>query len=321
MPNRLTYTLLVVLLATQFARAEETRDTKPFTVVLVPDTQLYSLKYPQRYEAQLRWIASRVKDDNIKIAIHLGDIVHNNTVKEWEAADKAHKLLDGVVPYTMVPGNHDYVFKGRQMTRDSTRYNKYFPPSRFKDRSWYGGHMGKTNDNNYCRFEGGGMKFLVISLEFSPSDAALQWAGKVAAKHPDHHVIVATHCYMKTGKRRDTSSNRDYRLKDGNSGEAMWQKLVRKQPNIFLVVSGHILGVGLRTDKNDAGRTVHQMLTDYQGLPNGGNGWLRTLRFVPAENTIHVRAYSPLLDKENKDPKHTLDLKLDMTLVAKKKAA
>ncbi len=102
----------------------------------------------------------------------------------------------------------------------------------------------------------------------------------------------------------------------GNSGEEIWDKLVRKQPNIFLVVSGHVLGVGLQKSINDAGGEVLEMLTDYQGLPNGGDGWLRSLRFVPDENKIHVRTYSPLLDKENGDANEAFSLDYKMVAVA-----
>ncbi len=93
---------------------------------------------------------------------------------------------------------------------------------------------------------------------------------------------------------RDTACGTAYGLTD-NSGQDIWEKLVRKQPNIFMVVSGHVLGVGTQTSTNDAGKPVREMLVDYQGLPNGGDGWLRTLRFAPDEHKIYVRAYSPVL--------------------------
>ena len=278
-----------------------------FTVVLLPDTQFYSEKYPETYIAQTLWIRKRLKEDNIKFAVHLGDIVQTPTkLNEWKNAQRAMEVLDGVVPYSMVPGNHDMIVK----RRDSRLYNTFFSPERYQELPWYGGHMGDTNDNNYCFFEGGGMKFIVISLEFAPRDAALEWAAGVARRHPDHRVIVATHCYMRP-KGRDTACSDSYQA-GGNSGEQMWQKLIRKQPNIFMVVSGHVLGVGLQTSTNDAGGKVIEMLTDYQGLPRGGDGWLRTLRFAPHENKIHVRAYSPLLDKENDDPRHSFSLDYDM---------
>lgn len=279
-----------------------------FTVVLLPDTQYYSEKYPDTYVAQTLWVRERRKADAIQFAIHLGDIVQTPTKKsEWENANQAMRMLDGVVPYSMVPGNHDMVVSDR----DSTLYNEYFSPARFAGRKWYGGHMGESNDNNYCFFEACGMKFMVLSLEFAPRDETLRWAAGVTERHPDHRVIVATHCYMRPDG-RDTNCATAYKVA-GNSGEQVWQKLIRKQPNIFLVVSGHVLGVGLQTSINDAGGKVVEMLVDYQGLPNGGDGWLRSLRFVPSESKIHVKTYSPLLDEVNKDAKETFTIDYEMT--------
>ena len=281
-----------------------------FSVVLLPDTQYYSEKYPDTYVAQALWVRQQAKKDNIKFVVHLGDIVQTATQqREWENADRAMRLLDGFVAYSMAPGNHDMVVK----TRDSTLYNKYYSPDRFANRKWYGGHMGETNDNNYCFFEASGMKFMILNLEFAPRDETLDWAADVTKRFPEHRVIVATHCYMRP-KQRDTACATSYRIA-GNSGEQMWEKFVRKHPNIFLVVSGHVLGVGLQTSVNDAGGKVLEMLTDYQGLPNGGDGWLRSLKFVPSENKIHVRTYSPLLNQDNKDEKHTFSLDYKMNAI------
>ncbi|MCP4890555.1 MAG: metallophosphoesterase [Planctomycetaceae bacterium] len=298
-----------VFLSQQATHAEDkVAAAESFSIVLLPDTQNYSEKYPETYVSQALWIREQAKSDNIKFVIHLGDIVQTSTKKpEWENADRAMRLLDGVVPYSMAPGNHDMVVKNR----DSTLYNQYYSPKRFEGRKWYGGHMGETNDNNYCFFEACGMKFMILNLEFAPRDETLVWAASVTERYPDHRVIVATHCYMRP-KQRDTSCASAYNIV-GNSGEDMWQKFIRKQPNIFLVVSGHVLGVGLQTSVNDSGGKVLEMLTDYQGLPNGGDGWLRSLRFVPSEDKIHVRTYSPLLDKDNTDAKETFSLDYEMT--------
>ncbi|WP_197442328.1 metallophosphoesterase [Lignipirellula cremea] len=276
-------------------------------MVLLPDTQFYSEKFPHIYVAQTLWIRERLKADNIKFAIHLGDIVQTPTKEEeWKNAHKAMAIIDGVVPYSMVPGNHDM----DATRRDSTLYNKYFSPERFAGRDWYGGHLNEGNDNNFCFFEGGGMKFMVISLAYAPRDKSLDWALATAKRFPDHRVIVATHQYMAPGGRyvRPPKST----TRTGNSGEEMWEKLIRKSPNIFLVVSGHYGGVALQTSTNDAGGKVFEMLTDYQNLKMGGNGWLRTLRFEPAKNKVHVTAYSPVLDETNEDTAHTFTLDYEM---------
>ena len=82
-------------------------------------------------------------------------------------------------------------------------------------------------------------------------------------------------------------------MKPANYAEAVWQKLVYPSPNIRLVVCGHECNivdydrqVSFRTDRNQAGRTVAQMMfnaqtADGQWFGNGGDGWLRILEFRP----------------------------------------
>jgi predicted phosphodiesterase len=286
----------------------------PFTVVLLPDTQNYAELYPETYMAQTQWILDNAKADNIKFAIHLGDIVqHAEKEEQWKVADAAHAILEKkwkAVPYSVVPGNHDLDHAGKTLTRGTTLYDQYFPPSRFAKRSWYGGHMGDSNANNYCTFEGGGMKFLVLSLEFAAPTTAIEWASGILKAHPDHRVIVATHYHMRPeGRGKD---DKPYGL-DGHTGEKLWDSFIRKHANIFMVVSGHVLGIHHQTNPNDAGLPVHEILCDYQGYPNGGDGWLQTLRFAPKENKVYVDAYSPLLKKSNPDPKETYVLDYQMT--------
>ncbi len=267
-----------------------------FTVVLLPDTQIYAENHPETYVAQTEWIKCRAAADNIKIVIHLGDLVQNaDAEQEWKNADRAHRVLDGHVPYTVLPGNHD-------MTEDrqTLLYDKYFPPSRFDNLPFYGGHEGETNRNNYCFFTAAGMNFMVLSLEFAPAEPALQWADAVVAAHPDHRVILATHAYLGVGALAE-------------EGLRIHSRFVRKHANVFLVVCGHNIGVNHQTNSNDAGGKVHEILCDYQGFPNGGDGWLQTLRFVPCENKIHVEAYSPLLKKYNRQPGHAYTLEYVMS--------
>ena len=51
------------------------------------------------------------------------------------------------------------------------------------------------------------------------------------------------------------------------------------------------------------------MLADYQDRASGGEGWLRILRFVPADNKVYVQTYSPWLNRfeTDADSEFTLD--------------
>ncbi|MCC5876568.1 MAG: twin-arginine translocation signal domain-containing protein [Candidatus Sumerlaeia bacterium] len=276
------------------------RKPKPFTIVALPDTQHYARAYPHIFTAQTEWIRDHVKELDIFMVIHEGDITDNNTVAEWENARRSMDVLDGVVPYTLNSGNHDQPGWGNE--RHLTHFYDYFPESRYKDLPWFGGTWDGGMENAYWKFERDGIPYLVLCLEFGPRDEPIAWANEVVAKHPHHRVIFSTHCYTYSDNTRvgpgDDWNPRTY-AGAHNDGEELWEKLVRHHPNIFLVLSGHILhdGKGRLTSLNDHGNPCHQILANYQMLAEGGEGWLRIMKFDPENNLIDVKTYSPRLER------------------------
>ena len=61
-------------------------------------------------------------------------------------------------------------------------------------------------------------------------------------------------------------------------------------------MGGHNEGASRRSDIYN-GNTVFTLRSDYQAADNQQSGYLRILQFVPAENAINVRTYSPNQDK------------------------
>ncbi len=51
--------------------------TKNFSIIVLPDTQKYSEKYPQIFCKQTDWIRENINKLNIAFTIHLGDITEN----------------------------------------------------------------------------------------------------------------------------------------------------------------------------------------------------------------------------------------------------
>jgi hypothetical protein len=90
-----------------------------FSIVALPDTQYYSFAYPGIFLSQVSWIVANVQRLHIPYVFHLGDIVDQNSPLEWQRAAQAMWLLEGVVPYTVVPGNHDVGPWGNSSTRDT----------------------------------------------------------------------------------------------------------------------------------------------------------------------------------------------------------
>lgn len=284
--------------------AARTDNQRPFSLVMLPDTQRYSEKRPDLFFAQTNWIKQNRDQENIVFVTHVGDLVQNRSKKpaEWKVADEAMAVLDGVVPYGVAIGNHDYDSDNGVQTGVATMYLQHFnPEKRFKGRPWYGG--ASPNGLNSCQlFSGEGTDFVILHLEVNAPDDALAWAKGVLARHPTRSAIVAIHTYIrhKDGVGRETK--REYR-KEGNSGEEMWEKFVRRSPQVFMVLCGHVGSAQEyhQISKNDAGVDVLEMLADYQARENGGDGWLRIIRFVPSSREIQVRTYSPVLNRFETD--------------------
>ncbi len=300
--NPIRWLTLALLLCVVFV--VESAAGKPFSLVVIPDTQNYAdarkkadgtrriPDFSRHFYGQTEWIKQSAARLNTMMVVHVGDIVQTDKPDEWAIADKAMKTIDGVVPYVLSLGNHD-LRVGPDGARE-TRLNEYFPPSRFENTSWYAGHYGKGNENNYALFEADEMKFLVVSLEFAPRDEVLEWAGQIVAKHPGRRTIVVTHGYLDKGL-RIAKPAMGYQWK-GNSAEQTWQKFVSQHKNIFLVLSGHAVNCRL-TSVGKRGNTVYQVQSDYQFGVEGGEGYLRVMTFVPAENRIDVTTYSPTVDR------------------------
>ena len=71
-----------------------------------------------------------------------------------------------------------------------------------------------------------------------------------------------------------------------------------------LVFNGHFIGQSRITGIGNEGNLVHQMLSNYQDMPEGGQGYLRLVECDPSNRTISVKTYSPYLDTYIKDEKN-----------------
>ncbi len=334
--KRLKYAVLMLGLCavsvSVFAQARADRQTlsdpKSFSMILLGDPQTYH-KYDLNqpiFELCTAWIADNVQQLNIKAVLCTGDLVEANentkirrhmenqtSAQQWAAASNAFRRIDNKVPYIISPGNHDYGLVSAEDGR--TCFPDYFPKTR-------NGAWAKCLVANFLNRQGRDSlenaafefttptwgKLLVICSEFAPRDEVLTWAKELAvrARFKDHTVIFITHSFLNDDLAATRIAQEKYKITPRNWGEDIWKKLIVPSPNIRLVLCGHTgepdnfrRSVGYRTDKNAAGKTVHQMMFNVQSQGggwegNGGDGWLRILEFLPDGKTISVRTYSPL---------------------------
>lgn len=275
---------------------------EPFRIVVLPDTQYYSENHPEIFLAQTEWIANHRDTLNIAYVAHEGDLVQDAYRQyQWENADDAISVLETLpdLPFGLCVGNHDQNPSGDPDGTDD--YNTWFPYTRFESRAWYGGHYGTDNDNHYILFTAGGLDFIAIHMEYdrNPTET-LAWAADLLQTYADRLAIVVAHSLLDLGTPASWTTQ----------GSATYDAL-KVYPNLFLMLCGHNHGQARRTDFY-MGNKIESLLADYQDYPNGGNGWLRILEFVPADNEIHVTTYSPTLDQYQTDNDSQFTLTYDM---------
>lgn len=290
--------------------------------VVMPDTQTYMEQCPEVLKSQIDWIVSN--RDSIDAVIHVGDITQENYPAEWALARIGlGRIRDAGIPLIVAIGNHDLGSRFLKCadSYNTTHANHYLPLSFFKSQPCWGGEFypGKM-DAGFIDIEAGGRTWTIISLPFGPSDAELEWAGKVADSRRSNLVVLDTHAYLYCDStlldKGDSWCPSDYGLANDslrgrvNNGDGVWNKFVARHRNVIAVFCGHVLnqGVGTLVSKSNAGLPVYQMLANFQrgvyGSVMGGEGYLRIVRFKPAKRRIEVRTYSTWEHKFHPSPEH-----------------
>ena len=311
-------------------QAPKPENPQSWSMVVVPDVQGYT-KLKRNYgilEIMLAWIVDCRERLNINQVLFTGDLTNRNDLpvvepdrndlisdEQWKAFSRAAERLDGELPYILCTGNHDYGNRSAENRRSF--FNKFFPTDRNPltrrqliscDLNAFGVATLENAAYEFTAPYPDSRKFLVISLQFAPTDNNLKWAKKIAdnPRFKDHIGIVLTHSYL--GRTAQRIEKEDYKLSKagGNAGEGIWQKLVYPAKNIRMVICGHIAapdkwdhGISFSMDKNESGKSVAQMAFNTQAIGggwhgSGGDGWLRLLEFMPDKKTVKARTFSPL---------------------------
>jgi hypothetical protein len=280
-------------------------EVSSFTFGVLPDTQFYS-RYAtpstgnqfgkfgtNPFESQTSWLAKNALELDIPFVAHLGDVVDQvSQPEEWTVADNAMKTLEsGGVPYSILAGNHDVLDSSNSKFDDqydlaSEPYLKTFPTTRAQGNEATFGGADPTGLNTWHTFAAEGRQFLVLALSWNASDATLAWANQVIADNPTMPVILTTHQLISIQSDGETPQETDYGLR-------LWDKLIRKNDQIFLTFNGHYHGASRLTKTNDFGHEVNEVVIDYQMAYQGGNGYLGLYEFDFTNDRINAEGISP----------------------------
>ena len=295
------------------------------------ETEAERAIWEKAYGDITRWIASNADDRKIEYVAHTGDIIENNirtpadeammreVTGEFEVSSRQQQILDAAgVPNQVIAGNHD----NRSGTEDGpgALYNQYFGPDRYAalDDQWvnaeYGGPWREgDNQNNYTLFSAGGLDFVSVGLSYGVTREEAAWADSIFKRYPERNGILLSHDYLAASTQRD-GRDAAYAAPDGSM---LFKTVVEQNPNVFLILAGHVHGVGtnVKPEVGQIGHGVVELLADYQnytvsaadlGLTDIGGyaptdqlrfgaSYLRLLQFDVDRSEMIVDTYSPFL--------------------------
>ena len=268
-----------------------------FTIPVFPDTQNYMGNNRGVFFTHLEWIAAKADSLKTPIVLHVGDLVNFDNFDHWELASIGMKILDRAnIPYAITLGNHDTGAVGQYSgsaapgnvnvnLRNTHKFNYFFPVSRFTLQK--GRFENNKSDNACYTFEAGGLKWIVITLEFCAREEAAQWMAGVLEKYPGHNAVIVTHFHL-TSQGEIATNNAGYgdmRIVD------IYDKYIKPHKNVLMVLSGHVCYSAWRDDKGDNGNTIYQILQDYQCKDDI---YIRLLDIDTQNKTITAKMYSPV---------------------------
>lgn len=234
-----------------------------YTFIIMPDIQIMGNYNPDKLENMLKWIVDNKDTHNIKFIVQTGDLSDFGQKPElYELAANKLSVLDNVIPYCFVPGNHDYVDNAG--SRNTEYLNQYFPVSKHSELPGFGGvfEEGKIENNYYLFNVMDNAKYLVINMEYHPRKSVLRWAGRLMEEYSDHRVIINTHDWLYPDASFGAPVGANY---EANGSQKMFDCL-KKYSNLFLAIGGHNPNddVVKRIDYGTNGNQIISLLVDGQ---------------------------------------------------------
>ncbi len=296
--------------------AAEALPANAFSIFWITDTQFLSEANPALFRMMTEWIARNWEKHQGKLVIHTGDLVQTGSdTVQWGNADEAMSiLLNNSIPYTWCAGNHDDLslndstsgWMGRRLATSLDPAAVGAMVNALPYAQWVGDYHDAMN--TAMAFTAGGLKLLVINIEWSAEPDALAWAESILDNplYADYRVILAPHAYIDSSG--DLQQSQAEQIDTFTSG--LTYLLTSYSRRVFLTLNGHFpTDCGYNTPSPVDGHNDlmfdRQDCTDGADEPTGrgaddqtsndsdriGGSTITILTFMPDDNKIAVKTF------------------------------
>ena len=211
-----------------------------FSIIQISDTQFLSAYFPTLFDNLTNWIVNNSQAYNLKMVVHTGDIVNNQTSPfEWSNANASMStLLNAGIPYCWDAGNNDQIpLNSPNGTALASNYLA-FNTTNMRSKSYWVDDIYDAK-NTAVKFTSNGFTFLIINIEYVANNTVLEWMTNLININNGSNVIIATHSYL-----NDTAGYGFTALNE-SAWVSNFKTLLGNYSNIFLTLSGHdVYGYG-----------------------------------------------------------------------------
>lgn len=314
-------------------------DKDEYTLVYLPDTQIVVRSSPHYIDGIFNWMVDNKESMNLQFVMGLGDITDGkplagdtsmpgiNVDLQWDKMQENYdKLTNAGIYWSAVVGNHDYDDNGlsAENGRKANIFNEHFGYETLTENekktiiSRYDNNSMLNVIYEYSVTTKSGLEanYLLVAVEFGPSDEVLSWASNVISqeKYKNHRVLFNTHSLIyHNGEFAGTDTIYDPEFYpwvsntslNFNNGRQIYAEFLSQHKNTFMAASGHIGtdSVETRLDTGVNGNKIFSFLCDGQGTKvyadyDGDSGWGEPVILVVKVNektkTLKFNYYDPL---------------------------
>lgn len=198
--------------------------------------------------ARIDWIVGHAGEENIRFAVHAGDIVCDwEDARQWKDAVSVMGKLDGRVAYSLLAG-YDRI---RHQDEAYEPFVTGYAQGRMADADviWY--ENGMANAQLVDTAQG---RILMLSLSRMPSVHELRWADGILEEYEDLPVILVLNRYLNGGGQT------------GSVGLSVRSALLQRHEQVRLVLCTHGQGTAVTAIDEACGSPPQSRLVPVLGL-------------------------------------------------------